>query len=90
MKAIRAGLVTLVATAAATLAQADVAYTFDADTQGFTLVGDGALAQIEDVDGAHEQKRRPMRDQPGEGQLPRRDHAGVGAWRPQRPTTGPA
>lgn len=46
MKAIRTGLVALVATAVSTLAMADVAYTFDADTQGFTLVGDGTLAHV--------------------------------------------
>ena len=46
MKAIRTGLVALVATAVSTLALADVAYTFDADTQGFTLVGDGTLAHV--------------------------------------------
>ena len=46
MKAIRTGLVALIATAVSTLAMADVAYTFDADTQGFTLVGDGTLAHV--------------------------------------------
>jgi len=46
MKAIRTGLLALVASGASTLALADVAYTFDADTQGFTLVGDGTLAHV--------------------------------------------
>lgn len=46
MKAIRTGMAALIAATASTLALADVAYTFDADTEGFTLVGDGTLAHV--------------------------------------------